>query len=103
MVPLAYGGDPALGVPPDLFGLGVRQAHCSGGATTYTLAVHGATYNLTCAGSSGTRPRTVTVGLSPGHSYAVTIRPIQARAGRGPRLGTERKLTAQIPDADSKN
>jgi hypothetical protein len=103
VVPVAYGGDPAAGVPPGVFGLGVRQAHCSGGATAYTLAVHGASYKLSCATSTGRRPRIVTIGLSPGQSYPVTITPIRPRAGRSPRLGTERKLTARIPDPNSKN
>ncbi|HET6864297.1 MAG TPA: hypothetical protein VFH80_00160 [Solirubrobacteraceae bacterium] len=103
VVPVAYGGDPVAGIPPDAFGLGVTQTHCSGGATAYTLAVRGATYKLSCTSGTGTRPRVVMVGLGPGQSYTVTITPIQARAGRNPGRGTERKLTTRIPDANSKN
>lgn len=103
VVPLAYGGDPVAGIAPDLFGLGVTHAHCSGGATAYMLAVQGATYDLSCANTSGARPRTVMVGLSPGHSYTVRITPVRPRAGRSARLGTARRLTVQVPDANSKN
>lgn len=99
VVPLAYGGDPAAGISPNLFGLGVRRVDCSDGATAYTLAVKGVTYRQSCANSSGT----VTVGLSPGQSYTVTITPVQTRAGRSARLGSARTLTVHIPDADAKN
>lgn len=101
--PLAYGGDPAAGTPPELFGLGVGQAHCSGGATAYTLGVNGGTYRLPCANGSGTRPRTVTLGLSPGQRYTVTIKALKARADRTARAGSTRTLTVEIPAAKSKD
>jgi hypothetical protein len=103
VVPLAYGSDPLVGTPPSVFGLGVRHAHCSGGATGYTLVVRRAAYNLSCASSSGTRPRPVMVGLRAAHSYTVTITAIQKRAGRSTRPGNTHTLSVQIPDANSKS
>ena len=98
VVPVAYGLDTRAG----LFGLGVRNAHCSGGANAYTVAVGGFRTELSCAKTSGSRTRTVVVGLTPRHSYAVTIRAVQTRAGRSARAGTTRKLTVDVPDANSK-
>jgi hypothetical protein len=103
VVRLAYGGDPLLGTRPNLFGLGVRQARCSGGATAYTLTVLGATYERSCAATSGTSTSAVIVARSAGQSYTLTIRAMQKRAGRNPRLGSAHKVTVQIPPADSKD
>lgn len=97
--PVAYG----LDTPAELFGLGVRNAHCSGGATGYTLAEGGFRVELSCAKTSGSRSRTVIVGLSPGHSYTVKIRAVQERVGRSARAGTTRRLTVHVPAANSKS
>lgn len=102
VVAVAYGD----GLPDsraELFGLGVRSARCSGGATAYRLAVRGIRLELSCAKTSGTRTRTVIVGLSPGHSYMVTIRAVQDRGGRRARAGTTRRLTVHVPGANSKS
>src|SRR5262249_5454916 len=99
VVPVAYGLDTQAGT----FGLGVRNAHCSGGANAYTLAVNGVRSELSCAKTSGSQTHTVLVGLSPGQSYTVTIRAVQTRTGRSARARTTRKLTVQVPAADSKS
>lgn len=102
VVAVAYGD----GLPDsraELFGLGVRSARCWGGATAYRLAVRGIRLELSCAKTSGTRTRTVIVGLSPGHSYMVTIRAVQDRGGRRARAGTTRRLTVHVPGANSKS
>jgi hypothetical protein len=103
VVPVAYGGDPVVGMQPSLFGLGVRHARCSGGASAYKLEVGGATYKRSCAGTSGTRTSVVTVGLIAGHSYVVTIQAIQKRPDGSVRLGSAHEVTVQIPSADPKN
>ncbi len=103
VVPVASGGDPQLGTEPNLFGLAVKQAHCSGGATTYTLSLGGASFAESCASTSGTRLRPVTLGLSSGHGYTVTIRAVQKRPGRSTRVGTAHKLAVTIPAANSKD
>jgi hypothetical protein len=99
VVPVAYG----LDTPAELVGLGVRNAHCSGGATRYTLAEGGFRVELSCATTSGSRTRAVIVGLSPGRSYTVTIRVVQERGSRGARAGNTRKLTVHVPGANSKS
>jgi hypothetical protein len=101
VVPVAFGGGTTFGAPPDLFGVAVRQAHCTNGATGFTIAVRGETFDLSCASSAGSQLHTVTLGLSAGHSYGVTIEAVQERAGRTPRTGTTRRLTLKIPDANS--
>jgi hypothetical protein len=98
VVPVAYG----LHTQAESFGIAVRNAHCSSGATAYTVDVDGSRFELSCTETSGREPRTVMVGLSAGHSYTVTIRAVQTRAGRSARAGNSRKLTVRVPGADSK-
>jgi hypothetical protein len=101
VLPVAFGGDSVIGAPPDLFGVAVRQAHCTNGATGFTLAVRGETFDVSCASSAGTRAHTVMVGLGAGHSYTVTIKGLQKRAGQSTRMGNTRRLILQVPDANS--
>ena len=49
VVPVAYAADPALRTDPTVFGVAVRQAHCAGGATAYTVDVRGQSFTLSCA------------------------------------------------------
>ena len=99
---VAYGGDPSAGVLPSAFGVAVKDTHCSHAATAYIVAIAGRSFTVRCAATAGGAVHTVTLGLSPGHSYAVTIRPIETRVGRRPRLGKARHGTVSIPGADSK-
>jgi hypothetical protein len=103
VVPLAYGADPIDGIEPNVFGLGVSQAHCSGGATAYTLAVRGTSFTMSCANTSGVQPRPVMIGLHARRSYTVTLRAVQKRAGRSARVGDAHTLSVQVPAANSKS
>lgn len=99
---VAYGGDPSAGVLPSAFGVAVKDAHCSHGATAYTVAIAGRSFSVRCTATAGSAVHTVTLGLSAGHSYSVTIRPIETRAGRAPRMGRPQTRTVSIPSADSR-
>jgi hypothetical protein len=99
---VAYGGDPSAGVLPSAFGVAVKDAHCSHAATAYIVAIAGRSFTVRCNATAGGAVHTVTLGLSAGRSYSVTIRPIETRAGRGPRMGTRQTRTVSIPSADSK-
>jgi hypothetical protein len=83
-------------------GVAVRDAQCSHGATAYIVAIAGRLFTVRCSATVGGAVHTVTLGLSAGHSYPVTIRAIETRTGRGPRLGKAQKGTVSIPSADSK-
>jgi hypothetical protein len=99
---VAYGGDPSAGVLPSAFGVAVKDAHCSHGATAYTVAIAGWAFSVRCSATAGGAVHTVTLGLSAGRSYSVTIRPIEIRTGLGPRMGRSQRSTVSIPSADSK-
>jgi hypothetical protein len=99
---VAYGGDPSAGVPPRVFGLAVKDAHCSHGATAYTVAVEGRSFSEGCKATAGGAVHTVTLALAAGHSYSVTIRAVEVRSGRKPRMGHRQTHTVSIPRADSK-
>jgi hypothetical protein len=99
---VAYGGDPSAGVLPSAFGVAVKGAHCSHGATAYTVAVAGRAFSVRCGATAGGAVHTVTLGLSAGRSYSVTIRAVETRTGRGPRMGRSQRFTVSIPSADSK-
>jgi hypothetical protein len=99
---VAHGGDPSAGVLPSAFGVAVKDAHCSHAATGYTVAIGGRSFTLRCSATAGGAVQTVTLGLSAGHTYPVTIRPIEVRPGRGPRMGKAQRRTISIPSADSK-
>lgn len=100
---VAYGGDPSAGVPPRVFGMAVENAHCSHGATAYTVTIGGRSFSVPCSATAGGAVHTVTLGLSAGHSYSVTIRAVETRTGRRPRTGGPRKHTLSIPNADSED
>jgi hypothetical protein len=99
---VAYGGDSSAGVAPDAFGLAVKDAHCSHGATAYTVTIGGRSFSVRCSATAGGAVRTLTLGLSAGRSYPVTIRAVQIRSGHKPRMGRTQKRTVSIPSADSK-
>jgi hypothetical protein len=99
---VAYGGDRSAGVLPNAFGLAVKDAHCSAGATAYTVAVDRRSFSVRCSATAGGGVHTVTLGLSAGRSYLVTIRAVEIRSGHKPRMGTPQKRTISIPSADSK-
>jgi hypothetical protein len=100
---VAYGGDPSAGVAPNLFGVAVKHAHCSHGATAYTVAIGGRSFSVLCSTTAGGAVHTLTLDLSAGHSYAVTIRAVETRTGHKPRTGTLEERTLSIPRADSKD
>ena len=99
---VAYGGAPSAGVLPSAFGVAVRGAHCSHGATAYTVSIAGRSFTVRCSATAAGAVHTVTLGLSAGHSYPMTIRAIETRTGHGPRMGKAQKGTVSIPSADSK-
>jgi hypothetical protein len=97
---VAYGGDQSAGVLPNVFGLAVKDAHCSHGATSYTVAIGSRSFSVRCSATAGGAVHTVTLGLSAGHSYSVTIRALES--GRKPRTGRPHTRLVSIPSADSK-
>ena len=99
---VAYGGDPSAGVLPSAFGVAVKDAHCSHGATAYTVAIAGRSFSVRCGATAGGAVHTVTLGLRAGRSYAVTIRAVEIRTGRKAQMGHRQTHTVAIPSADSK-
>jgi hypothetical protein len=99
---VAYGGDPSAGVPPTVFGAAVKNARCSHGATEYTVAIGRRSFTVRCSATAGGAVHTLTLGLSAGHSYPVTIRALEPRVGRAPRMGNRQHGSLSIPSADSK-
>ncbi|HYZ60943.1 MAG TPA: hypothetical protein VE650_00700 [Acetobacteraceae bacterium] len=99
---VAYGGDESAGQAPTVFGVAVKNAHCSHGANAYTVAIGGRSYSERCSATAGGAVHTVTLGLRAGKSYALTITPVQTRSGRKPRRGSPQKHMFSIPSADSK-
>ena len=68
----------------------------------YSVAIAGRAFSVRCGATAGGAVHPVTLGLSAGRSYSVTIRPIEIRTGRGPRMGRSQRFTVSIPSADSK-
>ena len=99
---VAYGGDPSAGAVPTVFGAAAKNARCSHGATEYTVATGTRAFSVRCSATAGGAVHTLTLGLSAGHRYPVTIRAVAPRNGRPPRMGTPQKGSLSIPSADSK-
>jgi hypothetical protein len=99
---VAYGGDPSAGVPPTVFGAAVKSARCSHGATGYTVSIGSRSFSVRCNATAGGAIRNLTLGLRAGHRYPVTIRAVETRVGRAPRMGSAQKGSLSIPSADSK-